>query len=118
MSKTLYMQPIDGEEEAAKQQADVDPTKFKGKKSKAASKQGTAATQWGILAASGIPQAEIPDFRCNVLPLSIEEQALSKLHSRVSFNYFFPSYLRQPHQFFGRGFLGPLSTPVLLEIYI
>ncbi len=57
------LQPIDGEEEAARQQADVDPTKFSGKKSKAAAKQGTAATQWGILAASGIPLSEIPKFR-------------------------------------------------------
>ena len=63
------MQAIDGQEEAAKQQADVvDPSKFKGKKSKAASKQGTATTQWGILAASGIPLAEIPDFRFRIFP--------------------------------------------------
>ena len=63
-SREYLLQPIDGEEEAAKQQADVDPTKFSGKKSKAAAKQGTAATQWGILAASGIPVSELPNFRC------------------------------------------------------
>ena len=63
VKKIDFPQPIDGEEEAAKQQADVDPTKFSGKKSKAAAKQGTAATQWGILAASGIPASEIPNFR-------------------------------------------------------
>lgn len=40
-----------------------DPTKFAGKKSKAAAKAGTAVTQWGILTQSGISQTEIPRFR-------------------------------------------------------
>lgn len=45
--------------------ADVkaDPTKFSGKKSKAAAKKGTGATQWQILKQSGIPEDQIPDFR-------------------------------------------------------
>jgi len=51
----------DAEPEAAVQESD--PTKFSGKKSKAAAKQGTAATQWGILQSSGIPEEEIPNFR-------------------------------------------------------
>ncbi len=40
-----------------------DPTKFGGKKSKAAAKTGTAVTQWGILKQSGIPEDQIPEFR-------------------------------------------------------
>jgi len=39
-----------------------DPTKFSGKKSKAAAKKGPGATQWGILKLSGIPEADIPAF--------------------------------------------------------
>jgi hypothetical protein len=42
----------------------ADPTKFVGKKSKAVAKKGTGATQWEILAKSGIPESEIPLFRC------------------------------------------------------
>ncbi|KAF5826962.1 hypothetical protein DUNSADRAFT_1660 [Dunaliella salina] len=37
-----------------------DPTKFAGKKSKAAAKTGPATTQWDILAQSDIPTTEIP----------------------------------------------------------
>lgn len=44
-------------------QAKADPTKFSGKKSKAAAKKGPGATQWQILKQSGIPEGEIPDFR-------------------------------------------------------
>jgi len=40
-----------------------DPTKFAGKKSKAVAKSGNAATQWGILKLSGIPEDDIPQFR-------------------------------------------------------
>jgi len=40
-----------------------DPTKFAGKKSKAAAKTGPANTQWDILAQSDIPTSEIPEFR-------------------------------------------------------
>jgi len=36
---------------------------FKGKKSKAAAKQGTAKRQWEILRDSGIPESEISEFR-------------------------------------------------------
>lgn len=50
--------------EPASEQANIDPLKFAGKKSKAAAKQGSAKTQWGILRDSGIPEAEIPNFRC------------------------------------------------------
>ncbi|GAB4822876.1 hypothetical protein N2152v2_009922 [Parachlorella kessleri] len=39
-----------------------DPTKFGGKKSKAAAKKGAGNTQWDILKMSGIPQEEIPQF--------------------------------------------------------
>ena len=52
-------------EEAAAEGADagpVDPTKFVAKKSKAAAKKGTAATQWEILKMSGIPESDIPQF--------------------------------------------------------
>ena len=42
----------------------ADPTKFSGKKSKAVAKQGAGNTQWAILKLSGIPEAEIPSFRC------------------------------------------------------
>lgn len=41
----------------------ADPTKFSGKKSKAAAKKGPGATQWQILRQSGIPEADIPAFR-------------------------------------------------------
>jgi len=41
---------------------DVDPTKFKGSKSKVAAKKGPGATQWDILKSSGIPEEEIPAF--------------------------------------------------------
>lgn len=43
--------------------AKADPTKFSGKKSKAAAKKGPGATQWQILTQSGIPESEIPAFR-------------------------------------------------------
>lgn len=42
----------------------ADPAKFSGKKSKAVAKQGAGNTQWAILKLSGIPEAEIPSFRC------------------------------------------------------
>lgn len=42
----------------------TDPAKFSGKKSKAAAKQGTATTQYGILRDNGIPVDDIPLFRC------------------------------------------------------
>lgn len=40
-----------------------DPTKFGGKKSKAAAKKGVGNTQWDILKMSGIPEDEIPQVR-------------------------------------------------------
>ncbi|GBF91225.1 hypothetical protein Rsub_03545 [Raphidocelis subcapitata] len=43
--------------------AKSDPTKFSGKKSKAAAKKGVGATQWQILKQSGIAEADIPAFR-------------------------------------------------------
>lgn len=43
--------------------ATSDPAKFKGKKSKAAAKSGTASYQWQILEMSGIPESEIEKFR-------------------------------------------------------
>jgi hypothetical protein len=49
---------------AASASGPTDPTKFVGKKSKAASKRGPGATQWEILMKSGIPEDEIPRFRC------------------------------------------------------
>ena len=49
------------EEEAA---GPKDPTKFSGKKSKATAKKGQGSTQWDILRSSGIPEAELPEFRC------------------------------------------------------
>ena len=44
-----------------------DPTKFGGKKSKAAAKKGAGNTQWDILKMSGIPQEEIAQVGHNVL---------------------------------------------------
>ena len=44
--------------------AEKDPAKFSGKKSKAAAKKGAGSTQWDILIRSGIPEAEVPRFRC------------------------------------------------------
>ncbi|KAG2497803.1 hypothetical protein HYH03_004074 [Edaphochlamys debaryana] len=44
-------------------EAKADPTKFSGKKSKAAAKKGPGATQWQILKQSGIPEDQIPEFR-------------------------------------------------------
>jgi len=43
--------------------ADKDPSKFAGKKSKAAAKQGPGASQWGIMRLSGLGEAEISAFR-------------------------------------------------------
>ena len=72
----LYLQAMQGEveevEEPQQQQkqpaengtaADKDPAKFSGKKSKAAAKQGTAKTQYGIMRDNGIPDQDIPLFR-------------------------------------------------------
>lgn len=44
-----------------------DPTKFKGKKSKATAKKGSGSSQWDILRSSGIPEEELPQFRFGVL---------------------------------------------------
>jgi leucyl-tRNA synthetase len=56
---------VQAEPAAAAAGADVksDPTKFGGKKSKAAAKKGAGATQWQILKQSGIPEEDIPKFR-------------------------------------------------------
>jgi hypothetical protein len=59
--------PQAAEAEAAQTAASVaerDPAKFSGKKSKAAAKKGAGSTQWDILVRSGIPEAEVPKFRC------------------------------------------------------
>lgn len=44
-------------------QVKADPTKFSGKKSKAAAKKGPGSYQYEILQKSGIPEADIPQFR-------------------------------------------------------
>ena len=49
----------------------TDPTKFSGKKSKAVAKKGAGNTQWDILKLSGIPEAEIPSFRCREGPRTV-----------------------------------------------
>lgn len=50
-------------EAAATEEAKADPTKFSGKKSKAAAKVvAKAKWQWDILRTSGIPENEIPKF--------------------------------------------------------
>ena len=56
----MYAQAAQGEGPPGQ----ADPTKFSGKKSKAVAKQGAGNTQWAILRLSGIPEAEIPSFRC------------------------------------------------------
>ena len=48
---------------AASAAAEKDPSNFSGKKSKAAAKKGTGATQWEIMRLSGIPEDEIPAFK-------------------------------------------------------
>lgn len=48
---------------AAASEAKTDPTKFSSKKSKSAAKKGTGAYQYNILLKSGIPEAEIAEFR-------------------------------------------------------
>ena len=47
---------------AASAAAEKDPAKFSGKKSKAAAKKGTGATQWEIMKLSGIAEEDIPAF--------------------------------------------------------
>lgn len=60
--------------------AEKDPAKFSGKKSKAAAKQGTAATQYGILRDNGIPEQDIHLFRwAAILCLAASSQMLSIL---------------------------------------
>lgn len=66
----MFPSEEEGPEEASSQapsegsgNVKADPTKFSGKKSKAASKKGAGATQWQILKFSGIPEEEIPSFR-------------------------------------------------------
>uniref|UniRef100_A0A7S0UUZ6 leucine--tRNA ligase n=1 Tax=Polytomella parva TaxID=51329 RepID=A0A7S0UUZ6_9CHLO len=53
--KTAAAAPVD--------EVKADPTKFSGKKSKAAAKQGAGASQWEILKKSGIDEEDIPLFR-------------------------------------------------------
>ncbi|DBA71743.1 TPA: hypothetical protein ACH3X2_011015 [Trebouxia sp. C0005] len=54
----------EAEVQAVAEQTPKDPgAGFKGKKSKAAAKQGTAKRQWEILRDSGIPESEISEFR-------------------------------------------------------
>lgn len=48
---------------AAAAATERDPSKFVGKKSKAAAKKGAGASQWEIMELSGIDAAEIPAFR-------------------------------------------------------
>lgn len=43
---------------------EVKPGQFVAKKSKAAAKKGPGSTQWAILKMSGIPEEDIPLFRC------------------------------------------------------
>ena len=58
------LQAAEAEIQAVAEQAPTDPgANFKGKKSKAAAKQGTAKRQWEILRDSGIPESEIAEFR-------------------------------------------------------
>lgn len=64
MTHQASLQAAEAEVEAAAEQTPRDPgASFKGKKSKAAAKQGTAKRQWEILRDSGIPEAEISEFR-------------------------------------------------------
>ncbi|GIL94940.1 hypothetical protein Vretimale_1053 [Volvox reticuliferus] len=76
--RTYGCPPVFPQEEAANEDTDqaaavsaapaggdvkADPTKFSGKKSKAAAKKGTGAYQYQILKQSGIPDDQIPEFR-------------------------------------------------------
>mmetsp|Transcript_13147 Transcript_13147/g.15928 ORF Transcript_13147/g.15928 Transcript_13147/m.15928 type:complete len:1141 (-) Transcript_13147:440-3862(-) len=62
----VFPAPVEeSEEPAPKEEAKgpTDPTKFKGKKTKAASKSGGQMYQWEILKSSGIPEGELASFR-------------------------------------------------------
>ena len=48
---------------AASAAAEKDPSKFSGKKSKAAAKKGAGATQWEIMRLSGIAEEDVPAFQ-------------------------------------------------------
>lgn len=53
-----------------------DPTKFGGKKSKAAAKKGAGSTQWDILRMSGIPEEEISQVRTTPAAVFSEYETL------------------------------------------
>ncbi|QDZ20137.1 leucine--tRNA ligase [Chloropicon primus] len=59
----VYPEEEEKKEEVKVEEVKLEPGKKKGKKSKAAAKQGRGATQYEILEKSGIPTDEIPQFQ-------------------------------------------------------
>ena len=79
----LYViQAAEAEVQAVAEQTPKDPgAGFKGKKSKAAAKQGTAKRQWEILRDSGIPESEISEFRWTISVLLVLQTAADGSHA-------------------------------------
>jgi len=76
------IQAAEAEVQAVAEQTPKDPgAGFKGKKSKAAAKQGTAKRQWEILRDSGIPESEISEFRWTISLLLVLPSTAAGMHS-------------------------------------
>ncbi len=75
------IQAAEAEVQAVAEQTPKDPgAGFKGKKSKAAAKQGTAKRQWDILRDSGIPESEISEFRWTIFLLLVSQATPAGMH--------------------------------------
>ena len=82
MAHLHVMQAAEAEVQAVAEQTPKDPgAGFKGKKSKAAAKQGTAKRQWEILRDSGIPESEISEFRWTISLLVVLPATAAGMHS-------------------------------------
>jgi len=76
------IQAAEAEVQAVAEQTPKDPgAGFKGKKSKAAAKQGTAKRQWEILRDSGIPESEISEFRWTISLRLVLQATAAGMHS-------------------------------------
>ena len=95
--------------EGTKETAEKDPSKFVGKKSKAAAKKGAGNTQWDILKMSGIPESELPKFRCAGrvcsvrLMKSIDRSAAMQCSDSMHWLEFFPGLAQQDISAMGCG---------------
>jgi len=91
------IQAAEAEVQAVAEQTPKDPgAGFKGKKSKAAAKQGTAKRQWEILRDSGIPESELSDFRWTISVLLVLQTAAAGMHSLHSLHSSDPRTVVQP----------------------